>query len=279
MRHLPEIAYYQDSFVDVNAKVVPIQERAHQFGDGIYEVIRVYGGRPFKLHEHLQRLEKSANAIGLVLPFSMEEIEAICLEGLERSSFPEAEIYLQVSRGIHTRQHYYPDVPCAVYAMTVKHARIIPEEKRVNGVNVLTLEDERWKNCYIKSLNLLPNVMAKQKAKVNSCEEAIFHEDGMVKEGSSSNLFVVKDGKLYTYPALKGILHGITRRVVIDLAAELEMPVEETPFSLDFLYNADEVFLTSTSMDIMPVRQVDEVVLSAERPHSDKLIEQFQKLI
>jgi len=274
-----EIAYYQDSFIDLDAKVVPIQERAHQFGDGIYEVIRVYGGRPFMLVEHLQRLEKSAAAIELKLPYSLREIETICLQGLERIDFLEAEIYIQISRGIHSRQHYYPDSDCAVFAMTVKHARVISEEKRENGVNVLTTDDERWKNCYIKSLNLLPNVMAKQKAKKNGCEEAIFHEDGTVKEGSASNLFAVKSGKLYTYPALKGILHGITRRVVLDLAEELDIPVEETPFTIDFLYNADEVFLTSTSMDIMPVRQVDDAVMPVKRPYSEKLIKQFQKLM
>ncbi|WP_280769797.1 aminotransferase class IV [Salipaludibacillus daqingensis] len=276
---MAEIAYYQDTFVDLDAKVVPIQERAHQFGDGIYEVIRVYDGRPFMLDEHLQRLEMSADAIELDLPYTTEEIKDICLDGLEKSELLEAEIYLQISRGIHARQHFYPDSPCAVFAMTVKQAKIIPEEKRQNGVNVMTLEDERWKNCYIKSLNLLPNVMAKQKAKRNRCEEAIFVEEGKVKEGSSSNLFAVKNGTLYTYPALKGILHGITRRVVLDLAKKLPMSVEEAPFTLDFLKNADEVFITSTSMDIMPVRQVDDTVLESERPYTAKLIEQFHKLM
>ncbi|WP_416151378.1 aminotransferase class IV [Salipaludibacillus sp. HK11] len=276
---MPEIAYYQDSFVDLHAKVVPIQERAHQFGDGIYEVIRVYQGRLFMMQDHLQRLQRSADAIDLELPYSLEEIESICKQGLERSELMDAEIYLQISRGIYTRQHYYPDPPCAAFAMTIKQARVIPDEKRIKGVNVMTMEDERWKNCYIKSLNLLPNVMAKQKALQNGCEEAIFQEAGTVKEGSSSNLFAVKAGILYTYPALKGILHGITRKVVLELANELDIPVEETAFSIDFLYDADELFLTSTNMEIMPIRQVDEHILSAERPYSDKLIEQFQKLI
>lgn len=274
-----ETAYYQDAFVDLDAKVIPIQERAHQFGDGIYEVIRVYGGRPFTMLEHLQRLEKSANAIDLDLPYSSEEIGAICMDGLERSGLKEAELYIQISRGIHARQHYYPDSPCAVFSMTIKHARIIPDEKRVNGVNVLTVEDDRWKNCYIKSLNLLPNVMAKQKAKRNGCEEAIYHEQGIVKEGSASNLFIFKNGTLSTYPALNGIIHGITRQIVMDIAREKDIKVVEETFTVDQLKQADEVFITSSNMEIMPVRKVDEDHLPTNRPIINELIKAYQRKV
>ncbi|PYZ93651.1 amino acid aminotransferase [Salipaludibacillus keqinensis] len=275
---MPEIAYYKDAFVDMDEKVVPIQERAHQFGDGIYEVIRVYNGKPFFMKEHLTRLQKSADAIELQLPYSMKEIESLCDEGLKRSGLADAEIYMQISRGIHPRQHFYPDPACSVFTMTVKQAKVIPEDLRKQGVKVMTTEDVRWKNCYIKSLNLLPNVMAKQKAKVNDCEEAIFHEDGIVKEGCSTNVFVIKDEKLYTYPALKGILHGITRQIILDLAADLEIEAVEEPFDVNFLYDADEAFISSTNMEIMPIRQVDDAKLPSNRPLTVKLIEQFQKL-
>lgn len=275
---MPEIAFYNDSFVDINAKVVPIQERAHQFGDGIYEVIRVYNGRFFYMDEHLQRLQKSADAIELQLPYTLNEIENLCLEGLERSTLKEAEIYIQISRGIYTRQHHFPEPSCAVFTMTIKNARVIPENKRQNGMKVLTTEDDRWKNCYIKSLNLLPNVIAKQKAKVNGFDEAVFHDEGIVKEGCSTNVFVVKNGILHTYPALKGILHGITRSIVLKLASETGIEVVEEPFDMNFLYEADEVFITSTSMEVMPVCQVDDIEFSTVRPVTHKLIEKFQTL-
>ncbi|MCD8509337.1 MAG: aminotransferase class IV [Bacillus sp. (in: Bacteria)] len=155
-----ELAFYNDRFVDINENVVPIQERAHQFGDGVYEVVRVYGGKEFLLDEHLERFEKSADAIDLKFPFSLEKMKEIILEGLSRSGIEDAEIYFQLTRGISPRQHHYPDCP-AVFSMTVKNARAKLDKKR--GGKAITLEDERWLNCYIKSLNLLPNIMANRR--------------------------------------------------------------------------------------------------------------------
>ncbi|MCR6095649.1 D-amino acid aminotransferase [Salipaludibacillus agaradhaerens] len=275
---MAEIAFYKDSFIAIDAEVVPIQDRAHQFGDGIYEVIRVYNGKPFYLEAHLERLGNSAAAIQLSLPYTLDEIADICHEAVARSAIDEAEIYLQISRGIHSRQHHFPEPTSPVLALTVKEARLVSFKKRMEGLRVLTTEDDRWKNCYIKSLNLLPNVLAKQKAKEHGCDEAIYHENDTVKEGSSSNIFVVKKGLLFTYPPLKGILHGVTRKIVLNLAGELDIETKEEPFSLDFLYEADEVFLSSTSLEIMPVKQVDNQLLPTERPITAKLQELFQKL-
>lgn len=274
---LTEIAYYKDRFVSVDEKVVPIEERGHQFGDGVYEVVRVYDGEPFLLKEHMDRLVKSCEAIDLKLPYSLKKIEEILLEGLNRSELKEAEIYFQITRGIHARQHHYPDTP-SVFSMVVRPAREVDSSLKETGAKVLTTEDERWLNCYIKSLNLLPNVMAKQKAKENGCFEAILVRDGVVTEGSSTNVFAVKDGTIYTHPATKRILHGITRAQVIKLAEELDIPVVEEAFSVEFMKNSDEVFITSTSIEVMPVAQVDDVVLSRENLVTRKLMEAFVAL-
>ncbi|RKL65937.1 amino acid aminotransferase [Salipaludibacillus neizhouensis] len=276
---MQEIAFYNDQFVDMNEKVVPIQERGHQFGDGIYEVIRVYHGVPFYLDAHMQRLKKSAAAIELQLPFSVAEIKELCMEGLRRSDMEEAEIYMQITRGIHSRQHHYPDQANSVFSMTVRRAKIISSQVRTEGINVLTVEDDRWKKCYIKSLNLLPNVMAKQKAITNGCQEAVYHDNGIVKEGCSSNLFIVKNGVLATYPALDGILHGITRQIVMELAKERNIKVVEKTFTLDDLKQADEAFVTSTNMEIVPLKQVDEDILPTERPISNQLIKAYQRKV
>ncbi|MDQ0256497.1 D-alanine transaminase [Evansella vedderi] len=270
-----EIAFYNDKFVGIDDKVVPIQERAHQFGDGIYEVVRVYGGKVFLLEEHLERFRKSADAIDLTFPFSLEKMKEIILEGLSRSEMEEAEIYFQLTRGISPRQHHYPGVP-AVFSMTVRNARPLGDKNK--GAAAIVLEDERWLNCYIKSLNLLPNIMAKQKAVSKNCGEAIFARDGIVTEGSSSNVFAVKDGVIYTHPATKRILHGITRAKVFELAAQEHIPMKEEEFDVAFLKNADEAFFTSTGVEVMPIHTIDDTKMPEEKPISNKLAEAYENL-
>ncbi|MFC3885217.1 aminotransferase class IV [Bacillus songklensis] len=272
-----EVAYYGGAFIDIHEKVIPIQERGHQFGDGVYEVIRVYDGHPFMMEEHLDRLEMSANEILLKMPLTRTEIKEIAAEGLQRAGIKEAEIYIQVTRGIAARNHLFPDVP-AQFAMTIRQAKQFSPEKRQHGVSVTLLEDERWANCFIKSLNLLPNVIAKQKAVTNGHEEAVLVRQGFVTEGSSSNVFAIKDGILYTTPATKRILHGITRSAVIACAEKLGIPVVEKEMDVDFFTSADEAFFTSTSVEIMPIAKVDEKVLPADRPITNKLHKAYQAL-
>lgn len=271
-----EIAYYENQFINVEDKVVPIQERGHQFGDGIYEVIRVYNGKPFLMKEHLNRLERSAEAIYLTLPYSVEKISEIIHEGLKRARLYNADIYLQITRGIAPRIHHFPNVP-AVFSMVIKEAKQISIEDRSKGISILLLEDERWANCYIKSLNLLPNVLAKQKAVASGHDEAVFVRDGYITEGSSSNVFVVKDGILYTTPATKQILHGITRAHVMSLAKNEKIPVKEEAFTPKFLKEADEAFITSTTSEILPIRQLEDKQFSTARPVTTRLLEKYQQ--
>lgn len=273
---MPHIAFYKDSFIDVNDKALPIQDRAHQFGDGVYEVIRVYDNEPFEIHAHLDRLERSAEAIHMPLPFPREGLSDLIYEGLKRATIPEAEIYLQVSRGNSPRNHAFPDPQESILAMVIKEARIVSEGLKYQGASLLPVEEDRWKNCYIKSLNLLSNVLAKQKAKESECHESIYVDDGIVKEGSSSNIFAVIDGELYTYPAERDILHGITRDVVIRLAKELGITVHETKVDVNKYSQADEVFITSTTMEVLPVQAFGETRYPAIRPVTDRLVAAFE---
>lgn len=249
------IAFFNGTFLDVDQKVIPIDERGHQFGDGVYEVIRVYGGKPFLMRDHLLRLERSGEAIQLKGNYTVSELEQIILEGLTKSQLLEAEVYIQVTRGISPRQHLFPDVPAST-SMTIRPARTISEKARKEGVAVLLMEDERWANCFVKSLNLLPNILAKQNAVSQGFYEAIFHRDGVITEGSSCNIFAVKNGALHTPQATKRILHGITRANVLTIANELEIPVKEEDITIGFLMESDEVFITSTTMEILPVQSL-----------------------
>lgn len=273
-----EIGFYKDHFIEINENVIPIQERGHQFGDGIYEVIRVYHGKPFMLKEHLDRLVKSAEAIMLQLPYTTEQIHEIINEGLVKSGLQEAEIYIQITRGIAPRAHLFPETP-SVMSMTIRHARLIDEKKRTDGVSVTVMEDERWKNCYIKSLNLLPNVIAKQKAVSSGHEEAILIRDGYITEGSSSNIFIVKNGTLLTTPATNFILHGITRAAVIQLAIKCQIPFEEKKFDQNLLHQADETFITSTSAEILPISKIDNISLPSNRPVTELLQKEYRALL
>lgn len=259
------IAFFNGTWISPEELVIPIDERGHNFGDGVYEVIRVYNGVPFTMREHLERLEKSAEAIRLKMDYTIEQFEDLILEGLQKSGLKEAAVYLQVTRGVALRLHNFPNVPSST-SMTIREAKPLPQEYRDNGVKTLLLEDERWKNCFIKSLNLLPNILAKQAAADQGCFEAILVRDGVITEGSSCNVFVAKGGTLYTAPATNKILHGITRAKLLELAAELNIPVREEEFTPDFLLSADEVFLSSTSMEAMPVVQIDDTKIGTGKP-------------
>jgi D-alanine transaminase len=273
------IGFINGKFVPVDQEVVPIEERGHQFGDGIYEVISVYQGRPFMLAEHLQRLEKSASGIQLTLHYSMDELEQIILEGLKRSNLSNAEVYLQVTRGVSPRQHVFPDVPPST-TMTIRPAKTISESYRANGASAILMDDERWENCYIKSLNLLPNILAKQAASSAGCFEAILVKDGYVTEGSSTNVFVVRDSIVYTTPLSKRILHGVTRHAVLALAKELDIQVREEYMTPEFLKAGDGIFVTNTTTGVLAICSVDGEQIGSGKSEAItvKLQESYRKL-
>jgi D-alanine transaminase len=253
---MQSIGYFNGEFIPVEQLVVPIDERGHQFGDGVYEVIRVYDGKFFMLEAHIDRLFMSAEAIRLQVVYSKEEMLKIIRDAFEKSGLTDCDVYIQITRGIATRKHLFPDAPVSI-SMTVRPMRVIQDSVRQAGMTAIFHEDERWKNCYIKSLNLLPNILAKQKAQDAGCYEAILVEDGFVTEGTSSNVYMVKDHVIYTTPLSKRILAGITRIAVGKLASEQGIPFVEKQFTTAELLQADEVFITSTTNEIMPIVLID----------------------
>ncbi|WP_046179112.1 D-amino-acid transaminase [Domibacillus tundrae] len=274
------IGYLNGKVISSSDPVLPIDERGHQFGDGVYEYIRIYNGRAFMMDEHMDRFFKSAEAIKLNLGQTREEIIAVVDNLIGRSGLSDCDVYMQATRGIAPRNHLFPNVPASI-SMTVKPFRAMDETLRENGAKVKLLPDERWQNCWIKTLNLLPNLLAKQEAFEAGAFEAVLVRDGIVTEGSSSNIFLVKDGKLITPPATKHILHGITRIAVLSIAAELDIPVEEKEFAPDFIFEADEAFLTSTGIEIVPVTSADDRAIGDSKPGAvtTKIYEAFMKRV
>lgn len=226
---------------------VDIEDRGYQFGDGVYEVIRVYNGKMFTAMDHLERLLESGKKIELNIPYSSEQLKQMLAEMIGRNNLELGIVYMQFSRGTSPRNHAYPgaDVAPVLTAYTRETSR--PVESMRNGVKASLIEDIRWLRCDIKSLNLLGNIMAKQKAAQSGCFEAIQHRGDTVTEGSSSNIAIIKDGTLYTHPATNLILNGITRRKINEICRENGVALEESAFTKDDLLDADEVFMSSTS--------------------------------
>ncbi|MCM3767148.1 D-amino-acid transaminase [Neobacillus niacini] len=256
---------------------VDIEDRGYVFGDGVYEVIRVYNGKMFTGKEHLERFERSSANIGIHLPYGAEQITGMLEELVEKNNLQLGIIYMQVTRGVAPRVHAFPDqnVTPALTAFTREMPR--PLAGLANGVKTILTEDIRWLRCDIKSLNLLGNILAKQKAAEQGCYEAIQHRGQDVTEGSSSNIFIVKNGIVTTHQSDNLILKGITKDVILQLCSANNIPVEEQTFTLDELAAADEVFLSSTTSEVMPIVKLDgkKVGNGAPGPVTRKLQELF----
>lgn len=259
------VAYFNGNFIQSDEPVIPIDERGHQFGDGVYEVIRIYNRVPFMMDEHLDRLFQSAAAIKLDLRKDRESLKNTILELLDRSGLTNLDIYLQVTRGIAARNHLFPDCPVSI-SMTAKPFRDIPAEVKGNGASAMLHPDERWHNCYIKSLNLLPNILAKQAAYENRCFEALLVREGKITEGTSTNVYIVKNSSIITAPLSNYILSGITRIAVQRIAEKLAIPFIENYFTPEEMLQSDEVFITSTTTEIMPVVLIDGKEINGGKP-------------
>ncbi|SFB39139.1 D-alanine transaminase [Lentibacillus halodurans] len=270
---------YKDQIME-RTNIVDIEDRGYQFGDGIYEVIGVYDGEPLMMDEHMERLARSARELKLPLPASISELKNKLMQLVEANGLEEGIIYMQVSRGTAPRFHEFPDpkTPAVTIAYTREEAR--ESDVEVRGASAVLAEDIRWLRCDIKTLNLLPNVMAKQKAVENNAVEAILHRGDIVTEASASNVFIVKDGELYTHPANHYILNGITRRKIIDLCGALHLTVHEESFTVDELLNADEVFVSATKLDIIPILKIGGDTIGSGDPGeiTGKIVQAFRSL-
>lgn len=256
----------QGKFMHRDTLNFPFDERGMQFGDGVYEVIRIYQGEYYLLTEHINRLYRSLAAIDINISQSKVDLTHLLNDLLIKNNIiNDAHVYLQVTRGSAERNHVYPEgTQPNIFAYIKDTPR--PIDKLTYGVTAITYPDERWKNCYIKSLNLLPNIIAKQNAKEHGAYEAILHKDDNVTECSSSNVFLIKDNMIYTHPANESILHGCVRSMVKEFSINLNIPFHETTFTLTDIKNADEMFLTSSINEILPIIKVDKDLINSGKP-------------
>jgi D-alanine transaminase len=263
---MPEVAFLNGRFLPLADAVVSIEDRGFQFGDGVYEVIRTYGGRPFEAEAHLARLDRSAQAIELQQPYSHARWSQLITEGIERAAYPESKIYLQITRGAAPRDHSYAADLVPTVMMTVRELQPLTDSIKSRGVAAMTMEDVRWGRCDIKSINLLANVLARQQAKQAGVFETILVKGGVVTEGAVSNVVLVRNASLITAPEGPRILSGVTRAVVLQLARAHGISVHERYPSQGDLFAAEEVFLTGTTVEVLGVVEIDGKAIGSGRP-------------
>jgi|HubBroStandDraft_4_1064222.scaffolds.fasta_scaffold302440_2 D-alanine transaminase len=255
----------------INGEVMPlaearigVEDRGFQFADGVYEVIRLYKGKPFTLDQHLERLRKSADGIELKLPVAVEQLRGEITRFISRGAVGEGMIYLQLTRGAAGRNHAFPDCrPTLLFYARVLEPLGDPEKSE--GIRLITVADERWKRCWVKSIALLPNVLAKNKALAAGADEAVFLDHGVVTECSASNIFIIRGRRLLTHPVGAKVLPGITRAVLLELAPSVGLSPAEEAFSEDEAIHADEVFITSTTREISWVSRWDQATIGGAK--------------
>lgn len=250
---------WNDQIVDREAVKIDIEDRGYQYGDGIYEVIRIYNGRCFMLGEHMTRLESSAQKIKLTLPYTIPQLTENLKLLVKTEGITEGQIYLQITRGIASpRNHEFPSAGAVKGVVT---ANVIPFERPLEmqhaGLSATVLPDERWLHCDIKSLSLLGNLLALDQAIEAGFDDALLQRDGCFTEASASNLWFVIDGIVYTHPDGRLVLPGITKMKVLQLCQQLEIPYREEPVPVEVLNNAQECFLTNSVWEIVPIVKVD----------------------
>jgi D-alanine transaminase len=264
---MPDLMHIDGAFMPPSEGRVSAEDRGFNFADGIYEVIRVYGGQTFAMREHLERLERSASGLDLELPHSVEQFEDLCREMIDRSGLREALIYMQVTRGAAPRGHICAEDLRPTVMMFIREARPQPRAWREEGAMALPQPDIRWSLCHLKTIALLPNVLAKNRAWRAGGVEALFHErDGTVTEGSATNAYALRGGEIWTAPVGPKVLPGITRGVILGLAEEMGLRPHEEALTLAEFEGADEVIMSATNLEILPVVRLGEKTIGAGRP-------------
>jgi D-alanine transaminase len=253
-----EIVYLNGNLIPKNEASISPEDRGLNFADGIYEVIKYYGGKPFRYADHMERIQRSLHEIRIDFD-GFDQLEAVFQTLLEQNGLTgqEAGVYLQISRGSHTRIHHFPEnMSPTVYATAFPFAS--KWDQLENGVKVITTDDIRWLRCDIKSISLLPNVLAAEKAHEQNAVEAIFIRNGIVTEGSHSSFMGVKNGAIYTHPDSNLILPGITKIVIREICKANHIKVIEEGIPVSELISMDEMMIIGTGSEVTPVIQIDE---------------------
>lgn len=248
------LCYLNGDYLPLAEARVSVLDRGFIFGDGIYEVIPVFGGRAFRFSEHLRRLTRSLEAIGLAVPLGADDWSQLVAGLLTRNALSDASVYLQITRGVAPRNHAAPqDCQPTIFAM----ASPLVSPADITPVAAISLPDLRWQRCDIKAISLLPNVMARTAAVEAGAYEALLFRDNQLTEGAASNVFVVKDGRIMTPPHSPFILPGITRDALVEALAGSADAVHELQIPRAVVESADELWLSSSTRDIVPVTKLD----------------------
>jgi D-alanine transaminase len=249
--------YLNGEFLAASKACISPLDRGFIFGDGIYEVIPVYNGHLFRLEEHLCRLDNSLGSVAIPNTLSHADWQALLEELVSRNGGGDQSVYLQVTRGVAPRDHAFPEgITPTVFVMS-NPLKAVADEVYRHGVSAITLDDIRWKYCHIKATALLPNILLRQQALDAGAVEAILIRDNEITEGAASNLFIVRDGTVVTPPKGALLLPGITRDLILELAREHGIPCQEAAISVAALHAADEIWLSSSTKEILPVTQLD----------------------
>jgi D-alanine transaminase len=258
---MSRIAYVNGRYLPMSHASVNVEDRGYQFSDGVYEVCEVRGGRLVDERRHMERLQRSLSELRIAMPMSAKSLGVVLHETVRRNRVRWGIVYLQINRGVSHRDHAFP--PAGTLPSIVVTARNLDwanaEKLATDGVAIVTVPDNRWERVDIKSVSLLPNVLAKQTAREQGAREAWFvDKQGRVTEGSSSNAWIVtRDGKVVTRQADHAILRGITRTVVVDVLKAHGLELEERAFTVDEAHAAREAFITSASQIVIPVVRID----------------------
>jgi D-alanine transaminase len=266
-----DVVFLDGKFLPRGEARVSIEDRGYQFADGAYEVIRFHGRRGIRLRQHLERMERSLGHLRIVGAPTLNEWLAIIEELQDRCAIPDDPshvtiLYQQVTRGVAPRNHVFPASCKPVATLNFRMAPAYSKQQRENGVALSCQPDERWNRCYIKAVNLLPVVLAKQAAVDAGAFEALLVRNGFVTEGGATNAYCVIGGTIFTHPEGPHILSGVVREMVLEAAQKAGIPLRETPVLLEDFRKADEVFISSTTMDIMPVTRLDGDVVGNGTP-------------
>jgi D-alanine transaminase len=266
---MSRIDYVNGRYWPYREGMVSVEDRGYQFADAVYEVCEVRGGHLIDEPRHMARLVRSLSEIGIRPPMASASLGVVLREVVRRNRVVDGIVYLQIGRGVAPRSHVFPpDVAPSLVVTARSIDPAINDKRAADGVAVITVADDRWHRVDIKTTGLLPNVLAKQRAKEAGALEAWFVDaGGFVTEGGSTNAWIVTDDeRLVTRPAISGILRGITRGVVHDLAAREGIPLDERPFTVAEALAANEAFITSAGVQVMPVVRIDGTPIASGKP-------------
>ena len=256
---MPDIAYVNGVFSALADAKVSVEDRGFQFGDGVYEVVAVYAGRPFLLDRHMRRLRTSASAIGIPYDFDANPLDEVITQGLRNSEYANALVYIHLTRGAAPRSHIIPPGLKPTTVVTFRPLPELPANLRARGAALMTLPDDRWGRCYIKAITLRPNILARNEAIDRGFEDALFvAADGEVRECTSANIFLVRGDSILTPPRDESVLHGVTQDFLRECASALGLRMVEERFNVEALCVADEAFMSSTSSEVLAVTRIND---------------------